>query len=48
MLDEELIAEIKRHLPKKVPHIFISSITGFNITTLKDMLWKHLNTDNNA
>jgi len=48
MLDEELMTEIKRHLPKKIPHIFISSIAGLNITALKDMLWKHLNTDNNA
>jgi len=48
MLDEELMTEIKRHLPKKIPHIFISSITGFNITTLKDLLWKHLNTDSDA
>jgi GTP-binding protein len=48
MLDEELITEIKRHLPKKIPHIFISSITGFNITTLKDMLWKYLNTNDDA
>ncbi|MDR0294930.1 MAG: GTPase ObgE [Prevotellaceae bacterium] len=48
MLDEELMAEIKRHLPKKIPHIFISSLTGLNIIALKDMLWKHLNTNNDA
>ena len=44
MLDEELMMEIKRHLPKKIPHIFISSLTGLHIPALKDMLWKHLNT----
>ena len=43
MLDEELIKEIKRHLPRKIPHIFISSVTGYNITELKDLIWKELN-----
>src|SRR5574344_909099 len=43
MLDDELTAEIKRHLPKKVPHIFISSITGLHIKELKDLIWKELN-----
>lgn len=48
MLDDELKAEIKRHLPKKVPYIFICSITGEGITQLKDMLWNTLNPDGNA
>jgi len=48
MLDEELMSEIKRHLPKKIPHIFISSLTGLNITALKDLLWTHLNTTTDA
>jgi GTP-binding protein len=39
MLDEELMAEIKKDLPR-VPCIFISSATGFNIPQLKDKLWK--------
>ena len=43
MLDEELMKEIKRHLPRKIPHIFISSVTGYNITELKDLIWKELN-----
>ena len=43
MLDDELIAEIKAVLPKKVPHVFISSITGQNIDVLKDLIWKELN-----
>ncbi|TAF74404.1 MAG: GTPase ObgE [Bacteroidetes bacterium] len=43
MLDDELVAEIKQTLPKKVPHIFISSITNQNIDALKDMIWKELN-----
>lgn len=43
MLDEELMKEIKRHLPRKIPHIFISSVTGYNITEIKDLIWKELN-----
>lgn len=43
MLDEELTREIKRGLPRTLPHIFISSITGYNIQELKDLLWKTLN-----
>ncbi len=42
MLDEELIAEMKKELPK-VKTIFISSITGLNIPQLKDEIWKLLN-----
>jgi GTPase len=38
MLDEELIQEIEKDLPQ-IPHIFISSITNFNIVKLKDLLW---------
>ena len=43
MLDDELEKEIKKHLPKKVPHIFISSVSGKNIPQLKDILWEKLN-----
>jgi GTP-binding protein len=42
MLDEELIDEIRNVLPD-VPRVFISSITGQGLNTLKDMLWKVLN-----
>jgi GTP-binding protein len=42
MLDEELTDEIRKDLPD-VPRVFISSITGQGINTLKDMLWKVLN-----
>ena len=43
MLDDELKAAIKKELPKKVPHIFISSITGYHLSELKDLLWNTLN-----
>jgi GTP-binding protein len=43
MLDDELKAAIEKELPEKVPHIFISSVTGYNLPALKDLLWKTLN-----
>jgi GTP-binding protein len=42
MLDEELMNEIRKDLPQ-IPRVFISSLTGLGITTLKDMIWKELN-----
>lgn len=42
MLDEELMDEIRKDLPD-LPRVFISSITGQGLNTLKDMLWKVLN-----
>ncbi|MBL7701414.1 MAG: GTPase ObgE [Ferruginibacter sp.] len=43
MLDDELKAAIEKELPKKIPHIFISSVTGQGLSQLKDMLWNTLN-----
>jgi GTP-binding protein len=43
MLDEELMKEIKKHLPRKIPCCFISSVSGQGIPALKDILWKALN-----
>ena len=43
MLDEELMKEIRKHLPKKIPYAFISSVSGQSIPELKDLLWKTLN-----
>ncbi len=42
MLDEELIKEIKKELPKKVPHIFFSSLANINLMELKDLIWNNL------
>lgn len=44
MLDDELIQEISLSLPD-IPYVFISSITGYGIAALKDMLWRELNAD---
>lgn len=43
MLDDELKEAIAKELPANIPHIFISSITGYNLTQLKDLLWNTLN-----
>jgi len=43
MLDEELIQEMKQEIPEDLPHIFISSLTNYGITELKDKLWKAMN-----
>lgn len=43
MLDDELKAAIEKELPKEIPHIFISSLTGQGLQQLKDMLWESLN-----
>ncbi|MDR1090117.1 MAG: GTPase ObgE [Prevotella sp.] len=42
MLDEELMEALAADLPD-IPHIFISSVTGYNIAALKDLLWNELN-----
>ncbi len=43
MLDEELMREMESHLPKEIPHLFFSSVSGQNVQQLKDLLWKKLN-----
>lgn len=41
MLDEELMAEISENL-KGIDHLFISSVSGFNMMQLKDKIWNSL------
>lgn len=43
MLDDELKEAIAKELPKKIPHVFISSVTGQGLSQLKDLLWNTLN-----
>ncbi|MBK9284314.1 MAG: GTPase ObgE [Sphingobacteriaceae bacterium] len=49
LMDEELETEMQKELTKKfkgkykIPFIFISAVSGKNITELKDLLWKMLN-----
>ena len=42
LIDKDLEKEIVPHLPKKVPHVFISSSSGEGLKELKDLLWKAL------
>ncbi len=42
MLDEELMEEISKEFTD-IPHMYISSVVGFNIVRLKDKIWQILN-----
>ena len=42
LIDEEIEKEIEKTLPKRVPHVFISSASGYNLDKLKDKLWQAL------
>lgn len=48
MLDDELKAAIKKELPKKIPHIFISAVAQQGLVELKDLLWEVLNKKQDA
>ena len=43
ILDDELKQEIAVTLPKDVPHMFFSSVSGEHLQELKDALWASLN-----
>lgn len=47
MLDEELMNEMRDHLPEGIEALFISSVTGEGIDELKDLLWRTINDENN-
>ena len=44
LLDDELMHEISYDLAE-IPYVFISSMTGYGIPALKDILWRELNSD---
>ena len=43
LVDEKAIAKIEKKLPADIPHVFISSVAGTGLNTLKEELWKALN-----
>ena len=43
MLDEDMIKQMKRTLPRTLPTIMISAVSGYNIQQLKDLIFKELN-----
>lgn len=47
LLDDELIGMLRETLPDNVPVVFISSVTGYGLDELKDVLWKTLNSESN-
>lgn len=47
LLDEELMEMLRETLPEDLPVVFISSVTGFGLNDLKDLLWKELNAESN-
>lgn len=42
LIDKDIEKEIEPTLPKGIPHVFISSVSGEGIKDLKDMLWSAL------
>lgn len=47
MLDDELMEEIKKLVPKDIQTVFISSISGLGISDLKDLIWTEINKESN-
>lgn len=47
MLDDELRDEIAKELPTDIPTVFISAVTGYGLTELKDLLWREINSEEN-
>lgn len=45
MLDEELMQEMEKEIPKDIPHVFISSVTQYNLDRLKDLIWQAIQED---
>jgi len=45
--DPELISMLAEALPSDIPTLFISSVSGYNIQELKDLLWQEMNSESN-
>ena len=42
LIDKDIEKELAPTLPKGIPHVFISSVSGEGLKELKDMLWDAL------
>ncbi|MBR1926613.1 MAG: GTPase ObgE [Bacteroidales bacterium] len=42
LIDKQIEKEIEPSLPKGIPHVFISSVSGEGLKELKDLLWSSL------
>ncbi len=47
MLDEEMIEDMRATLPQDIPTVFISAVTGYGLTELKDILWRAITDESN-
>lgn len=47
LLDAELIDMLRPTLPQDTDAVFISAATGYGLDELKDVLWRHLNSESN-
>jgi len=45
MLDEELMGEMAKEIPKEVPSLFISSVSQYQLDKLKDLIWQAIHSD---
>ncbi|MCL2413683.1 MAG: GTPase ObgE [Bacteroidales bacterium] len=45
LADDELIKAFKKELPKGIPSVFISAVSGKGIQELKDFIWKEMHTE---
>ena len=42
LLDEELMEALEQEITVDISHLFISSVTQYHISELKDLLWQTL------
>lgn len=47
LLDDDLIEMLRETLPTDLPVVFISSVSGYGLDELKDVLWRELNSESN-
>lgn len=47
LIDQELMVMLEDSLPKELPHVFISGVSGLGLQQLKDVLWKELDSESN-
>ena len=47
LIDQELMVMLEDSLPKDLPHVFISGVSGLGLQQLKDVLWKELDSESN-
>lgn len=47
LLDDELIEMLRPTVTNDIPVVFISSVTGYGLNELKNVLWRELNSESN-